>query len=157
MAYDQKFFLDLAAKRKDAWNTWRRANKDVRVTFADVDFSFQPWDQIDFTEFKFRDHADFSGCKWRAGERDETEEREAFMPGRAFFAGATFGHEAKFTSATFGDQAKIHPRDLPSWGQLQRRGLRLCGQLSRRGIRSSSQLRRREVRSSQQVRRCDLR
>jgi len=29
--YDQAFFLDLAAKGKNAWNAWRRdpANKDV--------------------------------------------------------------------------------------------------------------------------------
>jgi hypothetical protein len=42
--YDQAFFLALAAKGKDAWNAWRRdpANKDVRVTFAGIDFSEAP-------------------------------------------------------------------------------------------------------------------
>lgn len=46
--YDQAFFLDLAAKGKDAWNAWRRdpASKDVHVTFAGIDFSEALKDQI---------------------------------------------------------------------------------------------------------------
>ena len=42
------FFLELAANGKDAWNAWRRdpANKDVRVTFAGIDFSEAPRDEI---------------------------------------------------------------------------------------------------------------
>ena len=53
--YDQEFFLALAAKGKDAWNAWRRdpANKDVHVTFAGIDFSEAPKDQIDFSGFEF--------------------------------------------------------------------------------------------------------
>ena len=52
--YDQAFFLDLAAKGKDAWNAWRdTANKDVPVTFAGVDFSKAP----------FGNGAVFSLCK----------------------------------------------------------------------------------------------
>jgi hypothetical protein len=107
--HDQAFFLDLAAKRKDAWNAWRRdpANKDVRVTFARIDFSEAPRDRIDFSGFEFGDHADFSGCKWRGGEWQEIEAPEAFVPGRASFAGAALGHEAKFTGANFGDQANF--------------------------------------------------
>src|SRR5450759_1582466 len=48
--YDQTFFLDLAAKGKDAWNAWRRdpTNKDVQATFAGVDFSQPPNDEINF-------------------------------------------------------------------------------------------------------------
>lgn len=109
MAHDQKFFLALAAKGKDAWNEWRHtpANKDVRVTFARNNFSESPWDEIDFSGFEFGDHADFSGCKWRGGELQEIEEHEAFAPGRAWFAGAAFGHEAKFTGASFGNQANF--------------------------------------------------
>jgi hypothetical protein len=65
--YDQKCFLDLAAKGKDEWNVWRRdpASKDVPVTFFGVDFSETPWDQINFEGFEFGDYADFSQCKWR--------------------------------------------------------------------------------------------
>jgi uncharacterized protein YjbI with pentapeptide repeats len=148
MAYDQKFFLDLAAKGKDAWNKWRRdpANKDVRVNFRGIDFSQARRDEIDFSGFEFRDHADFSECKWRGGELQEIEEHEAFVPGRAWFAGAALGHETKFTGANFGDQAQFHLRDIPSWRRLHQRGLRLCGQLPRRGFWSSGQLRRRELR-----------
>jgi uncharacterized protein YjbI with pentapeptide repeats len=103
--YDQAFFLDLATKGKDAWNAWRRdpANKDVQVFFAGIDFSEAPRDKIDFSGFEFGDHADFSACKWR----QEIERPEAFVPGRAFFTGAAFGHGARFTGAAFGDQAKF--------------------------------------------------
>jgi hypothetical protein len=47
------FFLDLAAKGKDAWNAWRQANKDAQVTFAGVDFSKAPNKQINFSGFEF--------------------------------------------------------------------------------------------------------
>jgi hypothetical protein len=107
MAYDQNIFLGLAAKGKDEWNKWRQANKGVRVTFAGIDFSKAPRDEIEFSGFEFGDHADFSGCKWRGGVWQEIEEPEPFLPGRAFFTGAAFGHEAKFTGAAFGDQAKF--------------------------------------------------
>jgi hypothetical protein len=107
MAYDQNFFLGRAAEGKDEWNKWRQANKGVRVTFARIDFSQAPRDEIDFSGFEFGDHADFSGCKWRGGEWQEIEEPEAFVPGRASFVGAAFGHEAKFTGAEFGDQANF--------------------------------------------------
>jgi hypothetical protein len=66
--YDPDFFLALAAKGKDAWNSWRRANKDVGVTFAGIDFSEAPRDLINFEGFEFGDGADFSQCKW-AGRR----------------------------------------------------------------------------------------
>ena len=103
MAYDQNIFLGLAAKGKDEWNKWRQANKGVRVTFAGIDFSKAPRDEIEFSGFEFGDHADFSGCKWWGGVWQEIEEPEPFVPGRAFFTGAAFGHEAKFTGAAFGD------------------------------------------------------
>jgi hypothetical protein len=55
------FFLAIAAKGKEAWNSWRRdpANRDVYVTFKGVDFSFAPRDRIDFSGFGFGDCADF--------------------------------------------------------------------------------------------------
>jgi hypothetical protein len=61
------FFLDLAAKGKEAWNEWRRnpANERERATFAGVDFSKAPLDTIDFSSFEFGHWADFSGCVWR--------------------------------------------------------------------------------------------
>jgi hypothetical protein len=64
MAYNQEFFLDLASKGKSAWTAWRcdPANKFERVTFAGVDFSEAPRDQIDFWGFEFGDFADFSRC-----------------------------------------------------------------------------------------------
>lgn len=104
--YDQDFFLDLAAKGKDAWNAWRPdpANKDVRVTFKGVDFSEPPRDQIDFSGFEFGDYTDFSACKWRGiwvNDRNST----AHTPGRARFTDAAFGTEAKFTETAFGDCA----------------------------------------------------
>jgi hypothetical protein len=111
--YDQAFFLDLAAKGKDAWNAWRRdpTNKDVRVTFAGVDFSQAPKDQIDFSGFEFGDYADFSLCKWRGIGLEETVRVAGgftlldFHPRRAFFFGAAFGQKASFEHASFGDWA----------------------------------------------------
>jgi pentapeptide repeat protein len=102
--YDQEFFLDLAAKGTDAWNKWRRdpANKDVRVTFAGIDFSEAPRDQINFGGFEFGDRADFSGCKWRGARATG---HEAFSPGRARFTGAAFGSLASFDGAAFGHLA----------------------------------------------------
>src|ERR1700730_4719160 len=72
--YDQALFLALAAKGKDVWNAWRRdpANKDVRVTFAGIDFSEAPRDgseapraELDFSGFEFGAGAGFSQCKGR--------------------------------------------------------------------------------------------
>jgi hypothetical protein len=62
--HDQAFFRALAGKGKDEWNKWRGdpANKDVRVTFAGVDFSESPNDKLNFEGFEFGDDADFSGC-----------------------------------------------------------------------------------------------
>jgi len=99
------FFLDLAAKGKDAWNSWCRANKDVHVTFAGVDFSEAPRDQIDFSGFDFGagENLNFSGCKWRGVELPYTP--NIFEPGLAFFTSAYFGRSANFTGATFGDGA----------------------------------------------------
>jgi hypothetical protein len=101
--YDQDFFLALTAKGKDAWNAWRRdpANKDVRVTFAGVDFSEAPRDRIDFAGSQFGDEADFSGCKWRGAKGYA----EAFRRGRACFGGAAFGGGTSFAGAAFGDWA----------------------------------------------------
>ncbi len=78
--HDQAFFLDLAAKGKDAWNTWRRdpANKDVRVTFAGIDFSEVPRDRIDFSGFEFGDEANFAGCRWRGLEWEEIPKDPGF-------------------------------------------------------------------------------
>ncbi len=104
------FLLDLAAKGKGAWNTWRRdpANKDVRVTFAGIDFSEAPKDQIDFQGFEFGDHANLSQCKWRGGNWEEIQKDPGnFTPGCANFTAATFGDEASFTGAVFGDCAKF--------------------------------------------------
>src|SRR6476661_4172320 len=99
--YDQDFFLDRAAKGKDAWNTWRRdpANKDVRVTFAGIDFSEAPRDKIDFSGFEFGDFANFSECKWRGLKEDSEEDYEdsGFALGRAYFTGAIFGDSTIFT------------------------------------------------------------
>jgi len=112
--YDQAFFLALAAKGKDAWNAWRRdpANKDVRVTFAGIDFSEAPRDQINFAGFEFGDYAEFSGSKWLGAKNGKISEafEEALYPnfhkpGRASFAGAAFGHSTNFTGATFDTNA----------------------------------------------------
>jgi hypothetical protein len=110
--YDQNFFLDLAAHGKDAWNAWRRdpANKNVRVTFKNVQFSQAPRDEIDFSRFEFGNGADFSGCKWRGvglEELESTERTEAFMPGCAFFTSALFGNQANFANAEFGGEANF--------------------------------------------------
>jgi hypothetical protein len=98
--YDQAFFLDLAEKGKDTWNAWRLAYKDVRVTFAGVDFSVAPLDQIDFAGYEFGDYADFSYCKWRGC--NSLREKRRFPPGRARFSFAKFGASANFTGANFG-------------------------------------------------------
>jgi uncharacterized protein YjbI with pentapeptide repeats len=110
--YDQDFFLDLAAKGKDAWNAWRRdpANKDVRVTFAGVDFRETPRDEIGFSGFEFGDNANFSGCKWQRVYFDEASfGHDANFSGatfdyRVYFRATTFGHFAEFSNATFGDE-----------------------------------------------------
>jgi hypothetical protein len=97
------FFLDLAAKGKDAWNAWRRdtANKHVHVTFQGIDFSIAPNYQINFAGFDFGDGANFSGCKWR----DSTP--QDFILGFACFNLATFGDRTDFTRATFGSTANF--------------------------------------------------
>jgi uncharacterized protein YjbI with pentapeptide repeats len=111
MATDQEFFLGLAAKGKDTWNKWRRADIDRRVTFAGIDFSEAPKDQIDFSGFEFGDHADFSKCRWRGIKLEEAVRVTngfntiAFQPGRAFFRGAAFGRKANFNRASFRDWA----------------------------------------------------
>jgi Pentapeptide repeats (9 copies) len=105
------FFLALATKGKKAWNAWRRdaANKDVRVTFASVDFSEAPRDEIDFSGFEFGDRADFSRCKWRGlGRWVIKDDPKAFRPGCASFSDATFGDWANFNYATFGDAASFN-------------------------------------------------
>ncbi len=104
--YDQKFFLGVAAKGKDEWNAWRRdpVNEDVPVTFAGVDFSQAPRDEIDFSGFEFGGYADFSWCKWRSVRwEDIRDDPKAFRPGRACFTGAAFGARAYFGGAAFGD------------------------------------------------------
>ena len=78
--HDQAFFLDLATKGKEEWKEWQRLNRDVRVTFADVDFSTPRWACINFSGFDFGDNADLS---------------------------ATFGSEAPFSQASFGDDANF--------------------------------------------------
>jgi hypothetical protein len=110
MAYNQELFLDLASKGKNAWNTWRRdpANKYERVTFAGVDFSEAPRDQIDFSGFDFGDFADFSRCKWRGvGWLEIGADLKKFSPGRACFTGAAFGGWASFAGAVFGRGARF--------------------------------------------------
>jgi uncharacterized protein YjbI with pentapeptide repeats len=117
----QTFFLALAAKGKDAWNAWRRdpANKDVRVTFAGIDFSEAPRDGIDFSGFEFGDGADFSGCKWRGIEwREDTE--TTFEPGGARFTGAAFGDETKFTDTAFGDNGDFTGVTFGDWAMFTR-------------------------------------
>jgi hypothetical protein len=103
--YDQDFFLALAAKGKEAWNAWRRdpANEMVGVTFAGIDFSQAPRDEIDFSGFEFGYQADFSRCKWRGAK--VRLKLETFEPGRARFIGAAFGEMACFTGAAFGERA----------------------------------------------------
>jgi uncharacterized protein YjbI with pentapeptide repeats len=99
--FDQNFFLDLAAKGRDAWNAWRRdpANQEVRVTIAGVDFSEPSRQRIDFSGFELGDGADFSGCNWNGAYS------MAFARDRAPFTGAIFGHGANFTGAAFGNLA----------------------------------------------------
>jgi hypothetical protein len=98
------YFLDLAAKGKDAWNAWRRdsANEDVRVTFAGIDFSKSPRDRIDFSGFEFGDKADFSGCRWRSREHPK-----GFLHGHARFSGAAFGNLSNFERAELGFHASF--------------------------------------------------
>jgi hypothetical protein len=98
--YDQAFFLALAAKGKDEWNKWRRhpANKDVQVTFAEVDFSEAPKDKINFEGFEFGHCADFSSCIWRFNWALDWPKVKAFVPGLACFTSATFGVHTKFES-----------------------------------------------------------
>ncbi|MGA9486963.1 MAG: pentapeptide repeat-containing protein, partial [Methylocella sp.] len=110
--YDQDFFLALAVKGKDAWNEWRRdpAHKDVRVTFAGIDFSEPPRDKIDFSGFEFGNDGDFSQCKWRGGwgrAGDILQMGNRFSSGQAFFKGAAFGRAASFVGATFGSDANF--------------------------------------------------
>jgi hypothetical protein len=108
-AYDQAFFLALAAKGKDAWNAWRHVpvNKDLPVTFAEIYFSEAPKDKIDFSGFEFGDNADFSVCKWRDIEWKEIQgDVQAFKPGRAHFVSSKFGRLAKFIGAVFGSSAE---------------------------------------------------
>jgi hypothetical protein len=90
------FFLNLAAKGKDEWNAWRHisANAKVPVTFAGIDFSEAPRDEINFSGFEFGDHADFSRCKWRGVRSRKEKDPTVFEPGRAFFRRAVFGHDA---------------------------------------------------------------
>jgi uncharacterized protein YjbI with pentapeptide repeats len=118
MAYDQDFFLALAAKGKEAWNAWRHdpANEAVRVTFAGIDFSEAPRDRIDFSGFEFGGFADFSGCKWRGVEwREIREDPKGFRLGRAFFTSAAFGFEARFTGAAFGARARFTGAAFGAW------------------------------------------
>ena len=104
MAYDQRFFLDLAAEGKHAWNKWRRDREGARVTFEGVDFSEAPKDRIDFSGIEFGHHANFSGCKWRGAEmaRNVKIIAKPSPSGRACFTSATFGHGARFYSSVFG-------------------------------------------------------
>jgi hypothetical protein len=160
MAYDQEFFLALAAKGKDAWYAWQRdpANKDARVTFEAVDFSEAPKDRIDFSGFGFGHHANFSKCTWRGAEWRESEDnRETFTFGRACFTSATFGYGARFYSSAFGNGADFsgvkfdHDASFPnaslrSWGFLQERSIRRTGQFRKRGLRERGQLQRRCLR-----------
>jgi uncharacterized protein YjbI with pentapeptide repeats len=103
--YDQEFFLALAAKGKDAWNAWRRdpANKDVRVTFAGVDFSQAPRDEINFEGFEFGNDADFSKCMWRGPTFEDILKNPKGSVGTRFacFSFATFGDQANFSNAAF--------------------------------------------------------
>ncbi len=110
--YDQAFFLALATKGKDTWNAWRRdpANKDVRVTFAGIDFSVAPRDQINFEGFEFKDYADFSSVSGRtvfnrAVFGDHAKFGNAIFGGAAYFTAATFGFDAQFCCADFGGGA----------------------------------------------------
>jgi hypothetical protein len=106
--YDQAFFLDLARQGENKWNEWRRnpVNEGVPVTFADVDFSDAPRDEIDFSGFEFGNDTDFSGCKWCGIDWWEVKkDPKAFKIGRASFAGAVFGDGANFDNVIFGDSA----------------------------------------------------
>ena len=101
------FFLALAALGKETWNAWRDdpENADVRVTFAGVDFSESPLDEIDFAGFEFGDEADFSGCRWRDTLfRQVHNAPNTFKPGQASFENASFGAEANFRDVTFGEK-----------------------------------------------------
>lgn len=94
LACDQQFFLALARSGKGIWNRWRDKNPGIVVTFESVDFSESDNAVIDFSDFKFGDHANFQASQFpgRAPQQDETK-----------FVGATFGDSANLSGATFGD------------------------------------------------------
>jgi hypothetical protein len=114
--YDQAFFLDLAAKGKDAWNAWwRESNRGgIHVTFAGIDFSEAPRDRIDFSGFDFGDEADFSRCKWRPGIRWPGYPALGF----ASFKGAAFGNKANFTGAAFDILANFTGAAFGDWARF---------------------------------------
>jgi uncharacterized protein YjbI with pentapeptide repeats len=114
---------------KDEWDKWSGDpnNKGKRITFANVDFREAKNLKIHFTDFVFREDADFSGCEWPDAEL--THIPDAFEPGLAYFtrsqfvrsanftsanfrgggifSGTSFGDEANFTGAIFGNQANF--------------------------------------------------
>jgi len=68
--YDQEFFLALARRGKELWNSWRAKNPGVEgqpyisVTFEGVDFRESANGVIDFSGFEFGDYANFRACKF---------------------------------------------------------------------------------------------
>jgi uncharacterized protein YjbI with pentapeptide repeats len=106
--FEQAFFLALAAKGRDEWNKWRHdsANNSVTVTFAGVDFSETPRNQINFSGFDFGQSANFSRCRW-PGAKWKPLWADGHSDGCACFAGAVFGTGANFTRVAFGSNANF--------------------------------------------------
>ena len=116
--YDQAFFLALAAKGKDEWNTWRRdpANEDVYVTFEGADFSEAPWDKINFEGFEFGHGVNFRNCKCLHNEperqkRTINSKRQHISPGSKLF-GRRVTTSPSGRRSLSGRQAGI---ESPSW------------------------------------------
>jgi uncharacterized protein YjbI with pentapeptide repeats len=84
--YDQKFFLALVRCGKDAWNRWRQANPEVKVSFEGVNFEEPQKRGITFSKFNLGDGT-FGRC--------------------ANLSGATFGYDVDLSGATFGDDANL--------------------------------------------------
>jgi uncharacterized protein YjbI with pentapeptide repeats len=110
--YDQEFFVALARCGKNAWNTWRRRNPDINVTFKGVNFnelengniSFAGFEvgpvRVDFQGCKFGHNADFAGVMFGGADLSDVQ-----FGDYANLSGATFGSESDLSRATFGSCA----------------------------------------------------
>lgn len=105
--YDQEFFLALARRGKEVWNSWRAENLKVedqpyiRITFEGVDFREPENSVIDFSGFDFGHEANLCGCQFGDG-REPWDGKVLFRPSVGKFTGAYFGSFGSFKHATFG-------------------------------------------------------